>query len=49
MATQTYSFSIHLTGPRNFNAGYASALAYLLLAVMMIVSIFFRRLRRIYE
>jgi len=50
MATQTYSFYIYLTGLRNFNAGYASALAYLLLIVMMAISLFFfRRLRQIYE
>jgi multiple sugar transport system permease protein len=50
MATQTYSFYIYLTGLRNFNAGYASALAYILLAVMLVVSsLFFRRLRRIYD
>jgi multiple sugar transport system permease protein len=50
MATQTYSFYIYLTGLRNFNAGYASALAYILLIVMMAISLFFfRRLRQIYE
>jgi len=49
-ATQTYSFYIYLTGLRNFNAGYASALAYILLMVMMIISMFFfNRLRQIYE
>jgi multiple sugar transport system permease protein len=49
-ATQTYSFYIYLTGLRNFNAGYASALAYLLLVIMLIItSFFFSRLRRIYE
>jgi multiple sugar transport system permease protein len=50
MATQTYSFYIYLTGLRNFNTGYASALAYLLLIVMMAISMFFfRRLRQQYE
>ena len=50
MATQTYSFYIYLTGLRNFNSGYASALAYILLVIMLIVSsFFFRRLRRIYD
>jgi multiple sugar transport system permease protein len=50
MATQTYSFYVYLTGLRNFNAGYASALAYLLLIVMMGISMFFfRRLRQQYD
>jgi multiple sugar transport system permease protein len=50
MATQTYSYYVYLTGLRNFNAGYASALAYLLLIVMMGISMFFfRRLRQQYE
>lgn len=49
-ATQTLSFYIYLTGLRNFNAGYASALAYLLLLIMLIISFsFFNRLRQIYE
>ncbi len=49
-ATQTYSYYIYLTGLRNFNFGYASALAYMLLAVVMIIStFFFNRLREIYE
>lgn len=49
-ATQTLSFYIYLTGLRNFNAGYASALAYLLLAMVMIIALFFfRRLREIYD
>jgi len=50
MATQTYSFFIYLTGLRNFNSGYASALAYFLLLIMLLISsFFFRRLRRIYD
>jgi multiple sugar transport system permease protein len=50
MATQTYSFYIYLTGLRNFNLGYASALAYILLVIMLIISMFFfSRLRQIYE
>ncbi len=50
MATQTYSFYVYLTGLRNFNAGYASALAYLLLIIMMAISMFFfRRLRQQYD
>ena len=49
-ATQTYSFYIYLTGLRNFNQGYASALAYLLLVVMLIIAtFFFSRMRRSYE
>jgi multiple sugar transport system permease protein len=49
-ATQTLSFYIYLTGLRNFNAGYASALAYLLLLMVFIISLsFFNRLRQIYE
>jgi len=49
-ATQTYSFYIYLTGLRNFNTGYASALAYILLIIMLIISMFFfNRLRQIYE
>jgi multiple sugar transport system permease protein len=50
MATQTYSFFIYLTGLRNFNSGYASALAYILLVIMLIISsFFFRRLRANYD
>jgi multiple sugar transport system permease protein len=50
MATQTYSFYVYLTGLRNFNIGYASALAYILLAIMLPISLFlFKRLRQIYD
>ncbi len=50
MATQTYSYYIYLTGLRSFNIGYASALAYILLAIMLVISLFFfGRLRQIYE
>jgi multiple sugar transport system permease protein len=49
-ATQTMSFYIYLTGLRNFNQGYASAMAYLLLIVMAIIaSVFFRRMRANFE
>jgi len=49
MATQTYSYYIYLTGLRNFNTGYASALSYLLLFIMLGISLFFfKRLRQIY-
>ncbi|RME44011.1 MAG: sugar ABC transporter permease [Chloroflexi bacterium] len=49
-ATQTLSFYIYLTGLRNFNQGYASALAYILLIMVLIVSFFFfKRLRQNYQ
>lgn len=49
-ATQTLSFYIYLTGLRNFNQGYASAMAYILLIMVLIVSFFFfKRLRQNYE
>ncbi len=49
-ATQTYSFYVYLVGLRNFNAGYASALAYILLLIMLFISsFFFNRLRAIYD
>jgi multiple sugar transport system permease protein len=49
-ATQTMSFYIYLTGLRNFNQGYASAMAYILMIVMVIIaSSFFRRMRGNFE
>jgi multiple sugar transport system permease protein len=49
-ATQTYSYYVYQVGLRNFNQGYASALAYILLIVMIgIASFFFRRMRHNYE
>ena len=49
VATQSYSFLAFRTGLRFFDLGYASAMAYgLLIAVMIIVTIFFRRLRETY-
>jgi len=49
-ATQTYSYYVYLVGLRNFNQGYASALAYILLIVMIIIaSFFFSRMRHNYE
>jgi multiple sugar transport system permease protein len=49
-ATQTYSFYVYLTGLRNFNSGYASALAYILLVIMLIfATLIFNRLREQYE
>lgn len=45
-ATQTYSYYVYLTGLRNFDLGYASALAYLLVIVAIIISsIYFWRIR----
>jgi multiple sugar transport system permease protein len=50
VSTQTYSYYIYLKGLRNFDMGYASALAYLLVLVaIMITSIFFWRVRERYE
>jgi len=49
-ATQTMSFYIYLTGLRNFNQGYASAMAYFLLIAMMIIAmVFFRRMRQNFD
>lgn len=50
VSTQTYSYYIYLEGLRHFDMGYASALAYLLVIVAIIVtSIFFWRVRERYE
>jgi multiple sugar transport system permease protein len=50
VSTQTYSYYIYLEGLRFFDMGYASALAYLLVIVAIIVtSIFFWRVRERYE
>lgn len=49
IATQSYSFLDFRVGLRYFDLGYASAMAYgLLIVVMIIVTIFFRRLRETY-
>lgn len=49
-STRTYSFYTYLTGLRNFNLGYASALAYLLVIVAIVVAtIYFWRMRQRYE
>jgi multiple sugar transport system permease protein len=49
VATQSFSFLAFRTGMRYFDVGYASAMAYcLLIVVMIIVSLFFRRLRGSY-
>jgi multiple sugar transport system permease protein len=50
VATQSYSFLAFRTGLRFFDLGYASAMAYgLLIVVMIIVTLFFRRLRETYD
>jgi multiple sugar transport system permease protein len=50
VSTQTYSFYIYLEGLRFFDMGYASAMAYILVIVAIIVtSIFFWRVRERYE
>jgi len=49
-ATQTLSYYIYQTGLRSNNYGYGSAMAYILLIMLFLVSLsFFSRLRRIYE
>jgi len=49
VATQSYSFLAFRTGLRYFDVGYASAMAYcMLIVVMIVVTLFFNRLRRIY-
>lgn len=49
IATQSYSFLAFRTGLRFFDLGYASAMAYgLLIIVMLVVTFFFRRLRETY-
>ena len=49
VATQSLSFLAFRTGLRFFDLGYASAMAYTLLAaVMVVVLLFFRRLRQTY-
>ncbi len=50
IATQSYSFLAFRTGLRFFDLGYASAMAYgLLIVVMIVVTLFFRRLRETYS
>ena len=49
IATQSYSLLAFRTGLRFFDLGYASAMAYgLLIVVMVIITFFFRRLRETY-
>jgi multiple sugar transport system permease protein len=48
-ATQSYSFLAFRVGLRYFDVGYASALAYgLLIVVMIIITLFFKRIRASY-
>jgi multiple sugar transport system permease protein len=50
VATQPYSMLAFRTGLRFFDLGYASTMAYgLLIVVMIIITLFFRRLRKVYE
>ena len=50
IATQSYSFLAYRTGLRFFDLGYASAMAYgLLIVVMIMITLFFKTLRRSYE
>jgi multiple sugar transport system permease protein len=50
VATQSFSLLAFRTGLRFFDLGYASAMAYaLLIVVMIIVTLFFRRLRMNYD
>jgi multiple sugar transport system permease protein len=48
-ATQSVSYLAFRTGLRFFDVGYASALAYMLLAaVMVVITFFFKRMRTVY-
>jgi multiple sugar transport system permease protein len=50
VATQSFSLLAFRTGLRFFDLGYASAMAYaLLIVVMIVVTLFFRRLRMNYD
>lgn len=49
-ATRTLTFYIYTQGLRNFDLGYASAMAYFLLVITMVIGmLFFRRYRELYE
>lgn len=49
-ATQSVSYLAFRTGLRFFDVGYASVMAYMLLAfVMVVVTLFFKRVRTVYE
>jgi multiple sugar transport system permease protein len=50
VATQPFSLLAFRTGLRFFDLGYASAMAYaLLIATMVVITLFFRRLRETYD
>ncbi len=50
VATQSYTFLAFRTGLRFFDVGYASAMSYtLLIAAMIIVTVFFSRIRKSYS
>jgi len=50
IATQTLTYYTYTTGMRNQNFGYASALSFILLAIVLTIStLFFRRYRDIYD
>lgn len=49
-ATQTYSYYVYITGLRSFDMGYASALAYVLVIIAIVISsIYFWRIRARFE
>ena len=49
-ATEVYSLYTYRTGMKFFDLGYASALGYLLLAIVIVViNFFFRQMREVYE
>ena len=50
ISTEVYSILVYRTALKNFNFGYASALSFILLGIVMsIVIIFFKQMRKIYE
>jgi len=50
ISTEVYPILVYRTALKNFNFGYASALSFILLGIVMsIVIIFFKRMRKIYE
>jgi multiple sugar transport system permease protein len=49
-ASQTYSYYIYITGLKNFNQGYASAMAWLLVVISIILTtIYFQRVRERFD
>ncbi|MCC7206328.1 MAG: sugar ABC transporter permease [Anaerolineae bacterium] len=49
-ATQTYSYYVYITGLKSFDMGYASALAYILVIIAIVISsIYFWRIRARFE